>query len=317
MQPAMNRREFLGRAACAAGLVAAARQAHAADGMFVSLNGSLTPGVGGADKIRLAARIGYGGVDWDFGPARKAGVEETRALFTGLKIRPTIVSLPLQQPFAGEDAEFRERLPQLAEDAAFTAAVGGDRMMLVLSPAFPLPKEEQRKRVKDRLSAISEVLQPSKIRLGLEFLGPVYMRTGPARDGAPRYPFIWTLPETVQLASECGPNIGAVLDVWHWHHSGGTLAEILATDASRIVHVHLSDAKPAPPEEVRDNQRHMPGEGVVDLVGFLQALKTIGYRDGVSPEPLGRIPKEMPPEEGARLGLDTTSAVMRKAGVLG
>ena len=70
-----------------------------------------------------------------------------------------------------------------------------------------------------------------------------------------------------------------------------------------------------PPEEVRDNQRLLPGEGVIDLVGFFQALQKIGYEDGVSPEALGRIPKDMPIEEGARLGLETTLSVMRKAGV--
>ena len=316
MHSRLTRRHFLLRAASGGALLAFARPAAGADGMFVSLNGSLVPGVSGEEKIRLAARVGYGGVDWDLGPAKAAGADATRALFRDLGIRPTIVSLPMQSPFAGGDAEFAARLPQLAEDAAFAAAVGGDRMMLVLSPAFPLPKDEQLKIVRDRLAAIADVLQKARIRLGLEFLGPLYMRTGPGRDGAPRHPFIWTLPETVALAAAAGPNIGAVLDVWHWHHSGGTIADILATDPSRIVHVHISDAKPAPPEDVRDNHRHMPGEGSIDLVRFLQALKTIGYRDGVSPEPLGRIPKDMRPEEGARLGLETTTAVMRRAGVL-
>jgi len=33
------------------------------------------------------------------------------------------------------------------------------------------------------------------------------------------------------------------------------------------------------------------------------------------PEPLGRVPADMPPEEGAKLGLETTVAVMKKAGV--
>jgi sugar phosphate isomerase/epimerase len=78
----------------------------------------------------------------------------------------------------------------------------------------------------------------------------------------------------------------------------------------------VSDAKPAPPEEVRDNQRFMPGEGVIDLIGFFQALGKIGYEDGVSPEPLGRVPAEMAPEDAARLGLETTLAVMKKAGVI-
>jgi sugar phosphate isomerase/epimerase len=315
MKPLITRRQFLERATTVTAVLLAARPVWAADGMFVSLNGSLTPGVSGADRARLAAKLGYGGVDWDFGPAKKAGAEETAALFKELKIRPTIVSLPLQQPFGGDDAEFKGKLPQLVEDAAFCSAIGCDKMMLVLSPAAPLPKDEQRKLVVDRLAAVSEILRKSKIRLGLEFLGPLYMRTGPGRGGEPRHPFIWTLPETVALAKDVGPNIGAILDVWHWYHSGGTVADILATDQSRIVHLHLSDAQERPAEEVRDNQRFMPGEGIVNLTGFLQALKKIGYQDGVSPEPLGRIPKEMPPEEAARLGLATTQAALKKAGV--
>ena len=40
-----------------------------------------------------------------------------------------------------------------------------------------------------------------------------------------------------------------------------------------------------PADQVRDNQRVLPGEGVIDLAGFFQALKQIGYHDGVSPEP--------------------------------
>jgi sugar phosphate isomerase/epimerase len=69
------------------------------------------------------------------------------------------------------------------------------------------------------------------------------------------------------------------------------------------------------PEDVRDNARLMPGEGVIDLAGFFKALKEIGYEDGVSPEPLGRIPRDMPAAEAAKLGYDATRAVMRKAGI--
>ena len=76
----LTRRAFLERAVCAGALLAAARPAAAADGWFVSLNGSLTRGVGGADKIRLAAATGYGGVDWDLGPAKTAGRDATRSL---------------------------------------------------------------------------------------------------------------------------------------------------------------------------------------------------------------------------------------------
>jgi sugar phosphate isomerase/epimerase len=217
-------------------------------------------------------------------------------------------------PFAGEAAAFQQALPQLAEDAAFCAAIGCSKMMVVLSPTGPVPKDEHRRNVRDRIAAVAEVLQKSKIRLGMEFLGVQQFRMGRA-GGPPPNLFIWTLPETVALAKDCGANVGVILDVWHWHHSGGTVAEITATEKDRIVHVHVSDAKAQPPEEVRDNARLMPGEGTIDLLGFFQALKKIGYVDGVSPEPLGRVPAEMPAEEGAKLALDTTLAVMKKAGV--
>jgi sugar phosphate isomerase/epimerase len=321
MRYLFNRRSFLERAFGAAVLAALAKPdltaQQASGGMFVSLNGSLTPKVGSADKARLAAKLGYGGVDWDLGPAKTDGLDATKALFTELKIKPTITNLPMARPlpFGGETSAFQDGLKVLADDAGFVAGVGCKKMMVVLPATAPTEKQEYRKVVVERMSAVSEVLQRANLRLGMEFLGPLYMRQGPGRDGQPRTPFIWTLPETVALAKDCGPNMGAVLDVWHWHHSGGTIPEILAA-GDRIVHIHISDAKPAPPEEVRDNQRFMPGEGSIDLVGFLQALKKAGYADGVSPEPLGRIPPEMSAEEGAKLGLDTTLAVMKKAAVI-
>ena len=313
----MTRRAFLRQSASAVAAFALAPARGIAAGMFVSLNGAITAGknVGWPDFARLAARAGYAGVDWSLAPAQAEGLERTKALFAELKIRPTIANLPMPRPlpFGGTDAIFAQALPKLAEDAAFSAAAGCHAMMVVLPPTGPVPKDEYRTLVRDRVAAISDVLKKSDTRLGLEFLGVQQFRV--ARAGTPSHPFIWTLPETVALAKDCGPNIGVVLDVWHWHHSGGTRADILATDASRLVHVHVSDARPMPPAEVRDDMRLMPGEGTIDLAGFFQALNTIGYAGGVSPEPLGRITPEMSADEAARLALTTTLGVMKKAGV--
>ena len=338
MPSPLTRREFLATSATATAALAwpswaSAAQTTPATKMFISLNGTVSPRVGPwPEAARLAARLGYGGIDWGFAPVKAAGAEATKALFTELKIRPTIVNLPVQGPFAGDDAAFKAKLGPLADDAALASAIGCDRMMLVLSPTGPLPKDEYRKLVRDRLAAIGDVLQKSNIRLGLEFLGPAYMHSpnppppanpssappaaAPAPPAAPRIPFIWTLPETVALAKDAAPNLGVVLDIWHWHHSGGTVADILATDKSRIIHVHLSDAKAMPPDDVRDNMRVMPGEGVINIVAFFQALQKVGYTGGVSPEPLGRIPMDMSTEDAARLGYDTAFAVMKKAGVI-
>ena len=293
-----------------------ARPMTAATTMFVSLNGAVTRGIGGADKIRLAAKVGFDGVDWDLGPAKTAGLAATKALFAELKVTPTIVNLPMPRPFpfAGDDPAFREALKPLAEDAAFTAGVGCAKMMVVLPASTTMILAEQRKIAVDRLTAVAAVLRTAGVRLGVEFLGPLYFRTGRA-DGPPTEPFIWNMPEAVRLAKDTGANVGVILDAWHWHHSNSTAADILDAGAARIVHVHVSDASAMAPADVRDNMRLMPGEGIIDLNGFFQALQKAGYRDGVSPEPLGRVPDTMSAEEAAKLALDTTRAAMKKAGV--
>jgi sugar phosphate isomerase/epimerase len=292
-------------------------------GMFISLNASVAPRLGPwPEMAHLAARLGYGGIDSSLPTLRSAGLEASRDLYRELNLRPTIVGLPItsQQAFGPNEAGFRDVLPQLVDDAAFAAGVGCERMMLVLPPSSLQPKDERRRLVRDRLTVVADLLRQSGLRLGLEFLGPLCMRLGNCNPTAaaapPPIPFIWTLPETIELARDCGPNVGVVLDAWHWHHSGGTLAEILATERSRIVHVHLSDARAMPPDQVRDNMRLMPGEGIIDLVAFLRALHTIGYEGGVAPEPLGRIPPEMPGADAAALAYRATRAVMEKAGVL-
>lgn len=316
MQNRVSRREFLGRAAAGAGALAMlrARSLSAQSGMFVSLPPwAVARNVGWPEQARLAARVGYGGIDWAFGPAKQAGVEATRALLAELKIRPTITNLPMKSPLAGEDAAFTSQLPQLSDDAAFAAAIGCRSFQLVLPAATPAgqAKDERWKFVRDRLAAIAGALAKHDLRLSIEFLGPLLFRT---RGGGT--PFVFTLTEAVKLAADSAPNVGVTLDVWHWYHSQGTVADILATDKSRIVHVHVSDAREMPPEEVQDNMRLLPGEGVIDLVGFFRALAKIGYAGGVAPETIGpRIPDTMPPEESARLALEATRAVMRRAGV--
>ena len=73
--------------------------------------------------------------------------------------------------------------------------------------------------------------------------------------------------EMLEFAKECGSNVGLTLDAWHWHHAGGTPEDIVAAGKDRIVVVHFDDSARLPPEEVRDNERLLPGEGVINLTG--------------------------------------------------
>jgi sugar phosphate isomerase/epimerase len=303
----IHRRDFLKSTVGAAAYSVFSRSPQAAGGGFVSLNSSLTRQMEWKDFAQLASRLGYGGVDVNLGAARKEGAAATRTLLDGLKIKPGVVSLPVRYTNADETV-FLGELAQLEEAAKFAAEIGCPRMMAVLPPSSETPKAEFRKTIKSRVTAVAEILARSKIRLGLEYLGPLHFRTRNPHE------FIWRMDEALEFSKECGPNVGLTLDAWHWHHAGATAADILAAGKSRIVHVHVSDAQKQPPEEVRDNQRLFPGEGVIDLTTFFRSLQKIGYEDAVSPEPIGRVPQGMSSEEGARLGLETTLSVMKKAG---
>ena len=93
------------------------------------------------------------------------------------------------------------------------------------------------------------------------------------------------------------------------------MGDILAAGKDRIVVVHFDDAPELPPDRIRDNQRLLPGEGIIDLTGFLKALQKIGYEDSLSVEVFGRGLKEMPPAESAKLCLESSVGVFKKAGV--
>jgi sugar phosphate isomerase/epimerase len=211
--------------------------------------------------------------------------------------------------FRKDEAAFRRDLGNLEHAAQFAAAVGCPRMNTYVMSSSDRPKAEQRKIYKDRLSAAADILARSHVHLGLEFLGPLHLRK------MFQYEFIWRMDEMLEFAGECGPNVGLELDSWHWHHAGATVKDIIAAGKENIINVQVNDSPRLPPEEIRDNERLMPGEGVIDLTGFFGALKEIGYDQGVSPEVFGRGLKDMPPEEGARLGLDTAHAIMSRAGV--
>src|SRR4051812_50078678 len=98
MKSTLTRREFLERAALTGAALAYARHLEAAETMFVSLNGAVTRGVSGADRARLAAKVGYGGVGWGFGPMKKGGGDAAQTPFSRLKKKPTVVKLSMGGP---------------------------------------------------------------------------------------------------------------------------------------------------------------------------------------------------------------------------
>jgi sugar phosphate isomerase/epimerase len=255
----------------------------------------------------MAHFIGFPGVDVALAPAMKEGAEATRKTLAELKLKPAVVGLPTD--FRKDDETFKKSVVDLDAAAKFAADIGCPRMTTWLLPSDDRPKAEWRKILKDRFTEMAAIVNKHKVRLGIEFVSPVHLRK------RMKYEFIYRMDEMLEFAMECGPNMGVLLDSWHWHHAEGKISDIIHAGKRHIVHVQIADAPKLPPEEIKDGERLMPGEGIIDFNAFFAALKKIGYQDGVSPEVFGRGLKDLPPEQGAQMGYDMSMKVMKKAGV--
>jgi len=276
--------------------------------MYLSLNAVPIGGkLNWRQFAQLASSTGFKGVDVMLESAVSDGVMRTQRMLEGLHLRPAFVSLPVE--FRKDDATFRSTMPKLEEAAPFSAAIGCPRMMTYIASSTDTPKDELRRIYKSRFTQMADILARSHCRLGLEFLGPLQFR----QRG--RYEFIWRMPEMHEFAKECGSNVGLTLDAWHWYHAGATPEDIIAAGKDRIVVVHFDDSARLPPEQVRDNERLLPGEGVIDLLSFLRALRQINYEDGLSIEVFGRGLKQLPPEQSARMCLEAGRKVLQSAGI--
>jgi sugar phosphate isomerase/epimerase len=161
------------------------------------------------------------------------------------------------------------------------------------------------------LQPVARLLAEYGCKLGLEFIGPRHMRE------QKRYGFIYSLEGMLCLARAIGANVGLLLDSYHWYTSLGTLADIRTLRAEDVVYVHVNDAPAGVPVEAQHDQvRRLPGAtGVIDLSGFLGALREIGYDGPVTPEPFDQQLNILSPKDACQTADDHLRTVWEAAGV--
>lgn len=245
------------------------------------------------DAIAAAVEGGFEGVELNAaevaGLVRGRGAGHVRALFEDAGVRPAGWMLPTA--WRGDEQSWVRDLEELPGLAEASAAIGCDRVMTwVLPSSDERPFEENYVFHVGRLTPIAAILAEHGCRLGLEFVG-----TKTLRDSQ-RYPFVYRMGDMLRMGGEIGPNVGLLLDCWHWYTSGGTVEELGSLRAEQVVYVHVNDAPEGlSPDEQLDDVRALPGEtGVIDIAGFLGALGRIGYEGPVTPEPFKRELAELP-----------------------
>ncbi len=273
---------------------------------------ALSPGMIGVsmpfeDCAKLAAEAGFRGITVNLA----ADPDATRRTLEAHKLQPAAWGLPVE--FRKDEAAFQDGLKKLPAVAKVAKSIGATRCSTWMLPfSDELTFDEHFTLFETRLRPCAEVLAEHGCRLGLEFVGTKTMRDGH------KFEFIHTQQGMLELCRAIGtPNLGLLFDSFHWYTSHGTRDDIGALSDALVVDTHINDAvQGRTSEEQIDNERKLPGEtGVIDLMGFLQGLKAIGYSGPVTPEPFSQRVRDMAPAEAIRATADALLGVWRKAGV--
>jgi len=225
------------------------------------------------------------------------GADAVKKMFTDAGIKPAAFGLPVD--WRTTDENWKRDLEKLPKAAKAAQSLGITRCFTWVMPASnDRALEENRKFHITRFKPIAQIFAQHGQTLGLEFIGPKTLRD------SHKFPFIWTSKDMLRLASEIGPNVGLLVDCWHWYTSHGTIADLKSLRAQQVVYVHVNDAPAGiDVDQQIDSVRDLPGAtGVIDIVGFLRALKEIGYDGPVTPEPFKKDLANLPNDE-ARLKL--------------
>lgn len=231
------------------------------------------------DFIDLAGRTGFRWIEFNGGqmPGLIAlGPDAARQRLAAADVRIASFFLPVD--WRSDESRFHDGMAGLPDLSRFVAALGATCCCTYLFPNMAFQADEARALLRRRFASVATVLEDHGLRFGLEFLGPAHFRSDPG------YTFIYRMEDMLAFAEEIGPNVGILVDSLHWHCLGSDVGALAAVPADRLVYAHINDVPPVPVEQQRDDDRLLPGEGVLDLAGFVAGLTRAGYAGPVGIE---------------------------------
>jgi sugar phosphate isomerase/epimerase len=262
------------------------------------------------ERAALAQKHGYQGLDFSLGDIQSAGgPDAVKDILKRHNLEPSTVSGVLGAQVIVPEEEWAPALAQVREKAQQAAAVGGTRTGTVLPCRADDPKDQLWPLVVQRIKQLDQALDGTGVRLGMEFLGVKTLRLERP------HPFVQSMAEFNTMLEEAGArNVGITLDSYHWYSAEDSLDTIQQTPASRIVLLHINDAKDLPRDQLQDQDRLLPGEGVIPLADWLRAIDSTGFDGFIALEILGPRLADVDAEERTRLGKETIAPLLASLG---
>jgi sugar phosphate isomerase/epimerase len=238
--------------------------------------GTLRPVQRFEEKAAIAAQAGFGawalrGVELEAYLAEGQTVDDVRRLNDrhGLTLSETgslmqwqfTGGVPLlntfQRPAGASDDELLARADRLL---GWTRALGCELVAAIAAHEADGTVDDA---VRD-FRRVCEMAARHGLRVALEVLGFA--------------PHFHTLGQAWEVVRRAGcENGGLLLDTYHFHRGGSTLAMLDAIPGDRLYLVHLADVPPGPREEAQDDGRLPPGEGAGPLREIVSRVLDKGY----------------------------------------
>jgi len=217
--------------------------------------------------------------------------------------------LPVE--FRRTESQFKADLGALPAHAKNLADIGVTRIgTWIISGHDTLTYNENMKQHADRLRDVARILGQHGILLGLEYLGTPSIRHNS------RFAFISTGKELKEMIALIGePNLGVILDSYHWYTAQETVDDLLQWKNEEIVAVDLNDANAQLKLlDQTDVARELPGAtGVIDLDAFIKAMVKIGYDGPLRAEPFNSTLNQMKDEMAMAVTFDAVRGSVVKA----
>ena len=261
-----------------------------------------------SQALDYAAQYAFEAIEADAGWLTSASAGDAARFLDRMKEKKIVwAQAGLSVEFRKGEDEFQAGMKTLPATAKALKRAGVERVGTWLMPmSSELTYLENFKQHARRLREAASVLGDQGCRLGMEYVGPKTLWA------SGRYTFIHTMREMKELIAEIGkPNVGMVLDTWHWYTAGETVADLKTLTNHDIVSVDMNDAPTGiPVDQQVDGKRELVcATGVIDIAKFLNALNSIGCDAPARCEPFNAPLRAMAPDQA----LQTTISAMKKA----
>lgn len=265
-----------------------------------TIRGKMLPMV---EVVEIAAKAGYKGIEpWvrevDQYVAAGGSLSDLRKRIADLGLSVASV-IGFAEWIVDDDAKRAKGLEEARRTMDLTAQIGGTR--LAAPPAGATKETLNLDRVTDRYRALLEVGDSLGVIPQVEVWG--FSQT------------LRRLSECVYVAIESGHPKACVLpDVYHLHRGGSGFEGLKLVSGSAMHVLHMNDFPAQPPrEQLLDQHRVYPGEGVAPLAQILRDLRGVGFRGMLSLELFNRGYWEQDPLAVALTGIEKMRAAVEKS----